>query len=143
MGFMLAMPSILYPAVSSYPQTTALPDLDLRIFLVAPTPSPQNDLTESGSAEAVSVGVDKIDRDAANASSLSWADVNALFESDDDFVRRESEIYIEEAAEAITSTGGWNADRASRQWVASYRLSVFETRRQAQRFFSWGIPDEG
>ena len=85
----------------------------------------------------------RADSDDSNAPTLSWADVNALFESDDDFVRRESERCIEEAAEAITSEGGWNADRVSRQWVASYRLSVFETRRQAQRFFSWGIPDEG
>ncbi|CAM9813358.1 unnamed protein product [Ectocarpus sp. 6 AP-2014] len=73
----------------------------------------------------------------------TWADVDALFESDNGFVRRESERYIEEAREGMPSEGGWSGDRVSRQWVASYRLSVFETRRQAQRFFSWGIPDEG
>ncbi|CAM9230076.1 unnamed protein product [Ectocarpus fasciculatus] len=72
----------------------------------------------------------------------TWADVDALFESDDGFVRQESERYIEEAREGMPSEGGWSGDRVSRQWVASYRLSVFETRRQAQRFFSWGIPDE-
>lgn len=106
-------------------------------------PSPQNDLPKAGAAEPALAYNDNTDSDAADALALSWADVNDLFESDDEFVRRESERYIEEAAEAITSRGGWNADRFSRQWVASYRLSVFETRRQAQRFFSWGIPNEG
>ncbi|CAM9354538.1 unnamed protein product [Hapterophycus canaliculatus] len=87
---------------------------------------------------------DNIGKDGgSNTENASWGDVNFLFENDDDFVRQESERYIEEAAEFITSEGGWSSDRVSRQWVASYRLSVFETRRQAQRFFSWGIPDEG
>ncbi|CAN0213946.1 unnamed protein product [Scytosiphon promiscuus] len=81
--------------------------------------------------------------DAFDAKTPSWGDVNSLFENDDGFVRRESERYIEEAAEFISDEGGWSSDRVSREWVASYRLSMFETRRQAQRFFSWGIPDEG
>lgn len=57
-------------------------------------------------------------------------------------MRKERERCLEEAAEGIPVEGGWCEDRVSRQWVASYRLSVFETRRQAQRYFSWGIPDE-
>ena len=70
----------------------------------------------------------------------SWADVHALFERDDGFVRRERERFMEEAA--ATMPEGWRDDQVSRAWVASYRLSIFETRRQAQRFFSWAIPDE-
>ena len=74
-------------------------------------------------------------------SGLSWADVSSLFEQDADFVRRERERLLEEASICIPE--GWREDRTSRAWVASYRLSVFETRRQAQLFFSWAIPDEG
>lgn len=74
-------------------------------------------------------------------SGLSWADVSSLFEQDADFVRRERESLLEEALIGIPE--GWREDRTSRAWVASYRLSVFETRRQAQLFFSWAIPDEG
>lgn len=78
---------------------------------------------------------------ADEASRLSWADVSSLFEEDAAFVRRERERLLEEAAIGIPE--GWREDRTSRAWVASYRLSVFETRRQAQLFFSWAIPDEG
>ncbi|CAM9231571.1 unnamed protein product [Laminaria digitata] len=74
------------------------------------------------------------------SSSLSWADVSSLFEQDKAFVWRERERLLEEAAMGMPE--GWKEDRTSRAWVASYRLSVFEIRRQAQLFFSWGIPDE-
>lgn len=131
----------LHPQPSSpryCPQTAvAFRRLACNPFLAVPTPVPQKNLLEAGSTDTENAD------SGAGAGTESWADVNALFENDDGFVRSESERYIEEAAEAITSRRGWNADRVSRQWVASYRLSVFETRRQAQRFFSWGIPDDG
>lgn len=47
---------------------------------------------------------------------------------------------MDEAAAGMPE--GWRDDDISRAWVASYRLSVYETRRHAQRFFAWAIPDE-
>lgn len=113
--------------------------LPATLFIVVPTLSQSTDSTASKSADADNNGTGA---KAPYTPLPSWTDVNDLFESDDDFVRGERERYIGEAAEGITSEGGWSSDAVSRQWVASYRLSLFETRRQAQRFFSWGIPDE-
>ena len=66
--------------------------------------------------------------------------MHALFEHDPDFVLRERKRVMEEATGLMPE--GWRDDDVARAWVASYRQPIFETRRQAQRFFSWAIPNE-